>query len=191
MVDRSDHPNNILSLFVYNKFIYILQLMQKTVPEDDDMADDLKYLLDLLLKNVQDLSTFDEYAGELLNGRLEWTPVHKSEKFWRENAQRLCEKNHELILVLINTINNSTDSIALAVACHDLGEFVRFYSRGKLILQEYGIIEKIMTLLYHTDPNTKYEALISLQKIMIHNWDFLGKQLSSGENSSKNEVSSS
>ena len=27
-------------------------------------------------------STFDEYAAEVRSGRLEWSPVHKSEKFW-------------------------------------------------------------------------------------------------------------
>jgi len=31
------------------------------------------------------------------SGRLEWSPVHKSEKFWHENAARLNEKNFELL----------------------------------------------------------------------------------------------
>lgn len=43
------------------------------------------------------LSSFDEYSSELKSGRLEWSPVHKSEKFWRENAVRLNEKNYELL----------------------------------------------------------------------------------------------
>ena len=42
-------------------------------------------------------SSFDEYSTELKSGRLEWSPVHKSEKFWRENAGRLNEKNYELL----------------------------------------------------------------------------------------------
>ena len=42
-------------------------------------------------------SSFDEYSSEVRSGRLEWSPVHKSEKFWRENAARLCEKNFELL----------------------------------------------------------------------------------------------
>lgn len=42
-------------------------------------------------------SSFDEYSSELKSGRLEWSPVHKSEKFWRENAARLNEKNYELL----------------------------------------------------------------------------------------------
>lgn len=43
------------------------------------------------------ISSFDEYSSELKSGRLEWSPVHKSEKFWRENAVRLNEKNYELL----------------------------------------------------------------------------------------------
>lgn len=31
------------------------------------------------------------------SGRLQWSPVHKSDKFWRENAPRFNEKNFELI----------------------------------------------------------------------------------------------
>lgn len=48
------------------------------------------------------LSSFDEYSSELKSGRLEWSPVHKSEKFWRENAIRLNEKNYELLKWVAN-----------------------------------------------------------------------------------------
>lgn len=42
-------------------------------------------------------SSFDEYSTEVKSGRLEWSPVHTSEKFWRENTPRLNEKNYELL----------------------------------------------------------------------------------------------
>ena len=42
-------------------------------------------------------SSFDVYASEVRSGRLEWSPVHKSAKFWKENAARLNEKNYELL----------------------------------------------------------------------------------------------
>ena len=28
------------------------------------------------------LSSFDEYTAEVRSGRLEWSPVHRSDKFW-------------------------------------------------------------------------------------------------------------
>ena len=42
-------------------------------------------------------SSFDEYSSELQSMRLDWSPVHKSDKFWKENAVRLNEKNYFLL----------------------------------------------------------------------------------------------
>ena len=42
-------------------------------------------------------SSFDEYVTEVKSGRLEWSPVHKEIRFWRENAARLNEGNYELL----------------------------------------------------------------------------------------------
>ena len=35
----------------------------------------------------------------------------------------------------------------------------------------------VMTLLAHEDPNVRYEALLAVQKLMVHNWEYLGRQL--------------
>lgn len=35
----------------------------------------------------------------------------------------------------------------------------------------------VMQLLGHDDPNVRYEALLAVQKLMVHNWEYLGKQL--------------
>ena len=42
-------------------------------------------------------STFDEYASEVRSGKLEWSPPHLSEQFWKQNAGRLNEKDFELL----------------------------------------------------------------------------------------------
>lgn len=34
-----------------------------------------------------------------------------------------------------------------------------------------------MQLLGHEDPNVRYEALLAVQKLMVHNWEYLGRQL--------------
>jgi len=39
--------------------------------------------------------TYDEYISELASGHLSWTPVHESDDFWKENATKLNEKDHE------------------------------------------------------------------------------------------------
>lgn len=76
-------------------------------------------------------SSYDEYVTEVRSGRLEWSPVHRSEKFWRENADRLNEKNYELLKILIHLLESSQDPLILSVASFDLGEYVRHYPRGK------------------------------------------------------------
>lgn len=62
---------------------------------------------------------------------LEWSPVHKSAKFWRENAVRLNERGQELLRTLVHLLEKSNDPVVLAVACYDVGEYVRHYPRGK------------------------------------------------------------
>jgi V-type H+-transporting ATPase subunit H len=47
--------------------------------------------------NCFNFRSFDEYAVEIRSGRLSWTPVHQSEKFWVENAAKLNESNFELL----------------------------------------------------------------------------------------------
>lgn len=34
-----------------------------------------------------------------------------------------------------------------------------------------------MKLLAADDPNVRYHALLAVQKLMVHNWEYLGKQL--------------
>ena len=57
--------------------------------------------------------------------------VHRSEKFWRENAHKLNDANYELLKILIQLLQTATDPLILSVACFDLGEYVRHYQRGK------------------------------------------------------------
>lgn len=76
------------------------------------------------------MSSYDEYMNEVKTGRLEWSPVHTSEKFWRENSEKLNERNYELLKMLILLLE-SDDPLIVTVAAHDLGEYVRHYPRGK------------------------------------------------------------
>jgi V-type H+-transporting ATPase subunit H len=137
----------------------------------------IEFLNSKLNASVQDLSSFDEYITEVKSGRLEWSPVHRSEKFWRENAHHLNDKNYELLKILIALLETSKDPLVLSVACFDLGEYVRHYQRGKHVLEQLGGKTMVMTLLGHADPNVRYEALLAVQKLMVHNWEYLGKQV--------------
>lgn len=144
---------------------------------DPELIEDVEYLIGVLQESVQDLSSFDEYATEVKCGRLEWTPVHHSSKFWRENAHRLNENNYELLKILISLLESSKDPLVVSVAAHDLGEYVRHYPRGKLVTESLGGKNIVMQRLTHEDPNVRYQALLCVQKLMVQNWEYLGKQL--------------
>jgi V-type H+-transporting ATPase subunit H len=159
------------------KVLKQLSILEQRRFDDEDITGDVEFLSEKLQNSVQDLSSFDEYATEVKSGRLEWSPVHKSSKFWRENAQRLNEKNYELLRILIHLLDTSKDPLVLSVASYDIGEYVRHYPRGKHVIEQLNGKQLVMQLLGHEDPNVRYEALLAVQKLMVHNWEYLGKQL--------------
>ncbi|XP_049282620.1 V-type proton ATPase subunit H isoform X1 [Anopheles funestus] len=154
-----------------------LTILEQRRFDDEDITGDVEFLTEKLQNSVQDLSSFDEYATEVKSARLEWSPVHKSAKFWRENAQRLNEKQYELLRILVHLLETSKDPLVLSVASYDIGEYVRHYPRGKHVIEQLGGKQLVMQLLAHEDPNVRYEALLAVQKLMVHNWEYLGKQL--------------
>lgn len=159
------------------KVLKQLSILSQRKFDDEDINEDIEYLNEKLQVSVQDLSSFDEYSTQVKSGRLEWSPVHKSSKFWRENAGRLNEKNFELLRILVHLLDTSKDPLVLSVASFDVGEYVRHYPRGKHYIEQLGGKQRVMQLLSHEDPNVRYEALIAVQKLMVHNWEYLGKQL--------------
>ncbi|KAF4524483.1 hypothetical protein B566_EDAN013098 [Ephemera danica] len=174
--EASVAKENCISM-VQCKVLKQLSILEQRKFDDEDITADIVFLNDRLLSSVQDLSSFDEYATELRSGRLEWSPVHKSAKFWRENAGRLNERNHELLNILIKLLETSRDPLVLSVASFDIGEYVRHYPRGKHVIEQLGGKQLVMQLLGHEDPNVRYEALLAVQKLMVHNWEYLGRQL--------------
>lgn len=180
LIEKPEEPEvrkeNCISMYQC-KVLKQLELLEQRKFEDEDIQADIEFLVEKLEASVQDLSSFDEYVTEIKSGRLEWSPVHRSERFWRENACKLNDKNYELLKILLNLLETAKDPLVLCVACFDVGEYVRHYSRGKHVLEQLGGKTLVMTLLSHEDPNVRYEALLSVQKLMVHNWEYLGKQL--------------
>lgn len=159
------------------KVLLVLNVLVKETFQDSELQSDIEYLQGFLTDRVNDMSSFDEYAAEVRSGRLEWSPVHRSNKFWRENVLRLHENRNELLRLLVSVMEDSQNSVAIAVACHDVGEYVRHNPRGKRDLEDCGAKEQVMRLVGHKDPDVRIQALLALQKVMVQNWEYLGKQL--------------
>jgi len=136
---------------------------------DEDIVNDVHFLLERMESKMIDMTTFDRYKQELLSGQLEWSPAHKSEKFWKENYTRFNEKDYELVGIL-GALLKADEPQTAAIACHDLGEFSRFHPNGRKIIHERQIKTQIMSMIDAEDLLVQQQALLALQKLMVSNW---------------------
>lgn len=82
-------------------------------------------------------------------------------------------------------LKDSQDPLVLAVASHDIGQYVKHYERGKKyisspwrfpanipsrILTDLGAKTRVMELMSHSDNDVRYHALISVQRLVSHPW---------------------
>lgn len=143
---------------------------------DSDISEDVEELTTILDQNMDQVTSFTEYRGEVLSGALEWTPVHSSAKFWKENVKHFEENNFEVAEKLAELLNETQSEVTLAVCCHDLGELVRYHSSGRSILtlpQLNGVKERLMSLMSHTNSEVSKHALLAVQKILVQRWEFI------------------
>jgi len=166
----STAPDANLPAMLVAKLLPFVNNLSTRKWSDEDIVEDVQYLKDELTANFRSLTTYDEYASELQSGHLSWSPVHDSDDFWRENAIKLNERDYEQLKVLINLLNNARDPIVLAVAAHDLGQYVKHYDRGKKVIADLGAKTRVMELMGHDDPDVRYQALISVQRLISHPW---------------------
>lgn len=162
---------------IHFKAVPVLNVLIQQTREDTDMQEDIAFLHERLNASLQDLSSWDEYVAEVKSGRLEWSPVHRSDKFWRENVMKLNENNHEILKTLVVILQESQSAVAIAVAAHDLGEYVRYYPRGKRNIDTLGAKEMVMGMVNHGNSDVRMQALLAIQKMMVQNWEYLGRQL--------------
>lgn len=141
-----------------------------------------------LLDSVQHMTTMDRFEKQVLSGRLEWGPMHK-EKFFREHAEKFEKNDFELVKCvggatrlsrhnpfrasLLVELLESDDATTVAVACHDLGEFVRYYPAGKAVSRLMKLKPAVMQHLKHDDPSVRQQALAACSKLMLSNWEFM------------------
>jgi V-type H+-transporting ATPase subunit H len=139
------------------------------------LATDLEVLLRILHENFKELTTWEVYQAELDSGQLKWGILH-TEKFFRENARRMEGSSGDFLpvrrlvqLIAKNAYNDDDEDVA-AIACFDLGEFVRHYPNGRSIAKRLGAKEVVMQLMDHENPEVQRHALQCVSKILVQNW---------------------
>ncbi|KAI9143650.1 ATPase, V1 complex, subunit H [Paraphysoderma sedebokerense] len=168
----SKSPETNVNSMIGNKVLNFLETLSQRKFSDNEIIDDLEYLKHELKENLVKLSSYEEYSAEVRSGRLEWSPAHTSELFWKQNANKLNEKDYELLRILARILSTATTPLVLAVAAHDVGQYVKYCPNGKKLLQEIGAKQRIMELMSHEDNEVRYQALVAVQKYMVNVWEF-------------------
>lgn len=89
--------------------------------------------------------------------------------------------------VLVRLLNESRDPVVLAVAVHDVGQYVKHCDRGKQcvfpitavaslktypcrVIEDLGAKRRVMELMSHDNPDVRYQAITSVQRLVSHPW---------------------
>jgi len=161
---------------VENKLHKQLEIWCQKQWGDEDVVADLTALNEIVASIIAEMSSFERFRAEVLSGDLEWTPVHSSEIFWRDNIASFSQDDFKLVRVLSELLNNrNTKPTTKAVACYDIGEFVRLHPAGRRVVTDLGTKKTIMGLLYDvtTETEVQKQALLCTRKMMVKNWEML------------------
>ena len=163
--------NSISEFLISIHFLKTIERLKekKTLVDDAEVLDEINWLNSVLIDNFKVLTTFDRHEKELLTKKLSWSSTVHTAMFWKENA-RLFEKDNFSSLKKLIDLLGSEDDTTVAVACYDIGQFVQYYPKGKLIVDNLGGKRLIMELLQHEAPEVQKHALTACSKIMITNW---------------------
>ena len=140
----------------------LLEMIKARHLTDTDLVEDLDKLNDMLGEYTSSQTTFDEYAAEVIAGHLRWSPPHRSEKFWRENAEKIITENKgELPRKLAEILSKAWDNEKqiLAIACNDVGWLVKQCPHKREALEKFGIKGRVMALMADKDETVRWESL--------------------------------
>jgi V-type H+-transporting ATPase subunit H len=141
---------------------------------DTDLLEDLQKLGEMLEEHTKNQTTFDEYAAEVNSGHLRWSPPHRSETFWHENAHKILEfEKGELCKKLAKIMAKSwdNDKLVLAIGCNDVGRLVKAVPDQRQRLERLGLKRRVMELMSDSDETVRWESLKALGEWLRYNVD--------------------
>lgn len=132
---------------------------------DPDLLEDLDRLKEALEEYTKTKTTFDEYVAEVSSGHLRWSPPHRHQTFWAENARRILDHEAGEVPRALAEIMRKPwdgDKAVLAIACNDVGCLVREVPERRYQLEKLGLKTRIMELMQDPDENVRWESLRAL-----------------------------
>jgi V-type H+-transporting ATPase subunit H len=163
-------------------------------PSDHLWLPDLDLLHQRLHETCKEMTRWDVYVSEVESGRLKWGIVH-TEKFFMENAKRMEGKEGNFEIVKVRKLGyrpalfsrhafSLTSAVAIqdllglavgydeevaAIACFDIGEFVRHYPNGRAIARRLRARDVVIRLIEHDNPELQHQALQCVSKMLLQN----------------------
>jgi len=171
---RTQHDGKLfLAEMIGNGLMKSIALLKDRQFTDPDIVADIDALHKKLVENYKDMSRWEVYKNEVENGHLQWGSTH-TEAFFKENARMLegPDGDFHLLKVLIALLS-SKDEEVVAIACYDIGEFVRFYPNGRSITKRLGAKELVMPLIESDNVDLQRHALQCVSKLMVQNWEYV------------------
>lgn len=157
-------------IFIGIGLVNFIDSISQTI-SDEEALSDLKYLKSSLSETILSLSSFDEYEAELRSGCLDWSPPHKSELFWMENAHRFIDSDMELLRLLLGLLDiKQCDPQVVSIAVHDLGMIIKYLPNALPAFELCNGKYRIMNLISCSDAEVRYQALNTMQLFMKKMW---------------------
>jgi V-type H+-transporting ATPase subunit H len=75
--------------------------------------------------------------------------------------------NVQILRVLMTVIDTSTDTIALAVACYDLSQFLQYHPSGRIVVADLKAKDRAMKLMNHDNAEVRKNALLCVQRLFL------------------------
>ena len=174
LISSSANKATLLPSAVTARLPAVLSNLKTRHLTDTDLLDDLKTLTEMLDEYTSSQTTFDEYAAEVLNSKLRWSPPHKDEGFWRENARRIVEEDKGAIPKKLAEILGkewADDKVVLAIACNDVGWLVKEAADKRSQLERLGIKSRVMELMQDKDEAVQWESLRAVGEWLRYSFD--------------------
>ncbi|QDZ25757.1 subunit H of vacuolar ATP synthase [Chloropicon primus] len=166
--DSDSKYSKLLSKLLENGLNKAIATQRMNSYNDEELLSSMEWLEEKLEQGVKrEISSFDKYADEVLSGTLDWTLLHKQEKFWKMNVNNFVAKDCAILKALARILESSTDERSLQVACHDIGQFVSHFPHGRGYLRSLKVKPMVMKLMAHPDPEVQKQALMCTQKLML------------------------
>lgn len=160
-------PKETISSLLVNQGLTFVGTLSERKWADEELVADLQTLKDTLQTAFDSMTTFDEYKNELESKKLSWSPPHRSEGFWRENAEEFKAHDWKVLKALVDIIKSGpTDPVVAAVAASDINRIFSIFPEAVKVVERIGGKVAIMELMNHPSDEVRYEALKATQTLI-------------------------